>query len=111
MQLMIDGRSKQVPTIRESVAKILTLCANIAMTPVEDGRSEYVADDGYTITQIIKESHIVLHTQGDWINFDLFSCKWFFVSEVVRFFQEAFNIVEIRNIQILQRPFGIGKET
>jgi S-adenosylmethionine/arginine decarboxylase-like enzyme len=66
----------------------------------------YECKDGYSIILIIVESHIAVHTEGEFINIDIFSCKDFDSEKAAAFCIDNFNIIDIINQGMIYRKFG-----
>jgi S-adenosylmethionine/arginine decarboxylase-like enzyme len=94
-----------MPSVSGAVVSIGRLARRIRMHLLADPQI-VLAGDGYSIVQLISESHITLHTQGQFINIDVFSCRPFPVDEAVAFCVERFGIVEVISKRVLVREFG-----
>ena len=105
MQLLIDGRCDPIPILETALPSLRGLCRCIKMSPLGPPIPRSVAD-GFTLVQIIIESHIVIHVQDNFINIDIFSCKPFDDKAAIRFCRGAFNIIEPFKHQVLDRKFG-----
>ena len=73
MHLIVDGSMGEALGLEQLEDKVSELVKFLNMTPVAP-MFTYGAHDGVTIIQIIAESHICVHTVGDFLHIDIFSC-------------------------------------
>jgi S-adenosylmethionine/arginine decarboxylase-like enzyme len=103
---MIDARCTAMLPIEAIEEKITQLVHHIKMTPVGGPRTTEFPD-GYTIVQIIEQSHIIVHTQENTMNIDIFSCKPYDTDKAKEFCIKVFNIREVVNVWVRNRKFGV----
>lgn len=76
--------SKKTLKFENAKLLIVKLLESIKMTTICDVLINYIDSDNYDILQPIAESHISIHRNNEEMNIDIFSCKNFDESEVIR---------------------------
>lgn len=120
MHLIIDGYNGNNSkfTNLEFIYKMLDECPdNIGMTKIippyvfkYEGKKPQ--DWGISGFVLIAESHISIHTfpEHSHINIDVFSCKSFECDKVIKYFQDAFELKEVK-INVIERGIDYPKDT
>ena len=85
----------EVLSLNDAIDKVKRILIDINMTPIYDILVNKNSDDSFDIVQLIAESHISFHRNGDEMIVDVFSCKYFDVDKLLRLFDNIDDFIEV----------------
>jgi S-adenosylmethionine/arginine decarboxylase-like enzyme len=95
LHLVVDGIAAEPLEESQAQAFLLAVPPLIEMTVIL-GPAVYKTPGGWCGVSIIAESHISIHSEGEGVHIDVFSCKSFPAGRVVKYCQEELKLAHLR---------------
>lgn len=82
-------------SVDEAISMVQTILKEIEMTPISETFVNQKDENNFDVLQLIAESHISFHRCGDEMVVDVFSCKNYNVSRLLRMFDVLGDYIEV----------------